>query len=175
MKKATERAKRHFDTRRKVVEFDVGDRILLSTKNLKLKGVPCVKLGPRFIGPYTIVEKVGNVSYKLALPDEMKIHPVFHVELLRQYTGPDFVPPPAHECDDGSLRWEVETILAARGQGSQRQLLVRWEGYGPDRDTWEPREVMLEDAPNRDFLFKGFGLKRITIQENGLFSVLFTP
>jgi transposase InsO family protein len=45
MKKATERAKRHFDTKRKVVEFDVGDRILLSTKNLKLKGVSCVKLG----------------------------------------------------------------------------------------------------------------------------------
>ena len=62
MKKATERAKRHFDTRCKVVEFDVGDRFLLSTKNLKLKGVSCVKLGPRFIGPYTIVEKVGNVS-----------------------------------------------------------------------------------------------------------------
>jgi hypothetical protein len=96
---------------------------------------------------------VGNVSYKLALPDEMKIHPVFHVELLRQYKGPDFVPPPAYECDDGSLRWAVETILDERGQGSQRKLLVRWEGYGPDRDTWEPREVMLEDAPGavRDF------------------------
>ena len=83
----------------------------------------------------------------------MKIHPVFHVELLRQYKGPDFVPPPAHECDDGVLRWEVRTILDERGQGSQRQLLVRWEGYGPNRDTWEPRDVLMEDAPDavRDF------------------------
>jgi len=147
MKVATERSKRHFDVRRKVVEFEVGDRVLLSTKNLTLKGVPCVKLGPRFVGPYTVEEKVGNVSYRLALPGEMRVHPVFHVELLRGYKGPDFVPPPAIECEDGSVRWNIETILDQRGLGSRRQMLVRWEGYGPDRDTWEPREMLLEDAP----------------------------
>jgi len=147
MKLATERAKRHFDAKRRVVEFDVGDRVLLSTKNLKFKGISCSKLGPRFIGPYTIEEKVGNVSYKLALPDEMNVHPVFHVELLREYKGPDYVPPPAIICEDGTMRWSVDTILDERGTGSLRKLLVRWEGYGPDRDTWEPRELMMEDAP----------------------------
>lgn len=147
MKVATERNKRHFDSRRKPKEFSVGDRVLLSTKNLNLKGVVCDKLGPRFIGPYTIEEKVGNVSYRLALPDCMLVHPVFHVELLREYKGPDFVPPPAVECEDGTVRWTVETILAKRGQGSRCKMLVRWEGYGPAWDTWEPREMLLEDAP----------------------------
>lgn len=147
MKVATERNKRHFDSRRKPKEFSVGDRVLLSTKNLNLKGVVCDKLGPRFIGPYTIEEKVGNVSYRLALPDCMLVHPVFHVELLREYKGPDFVPPPAVECEDGTVRWTVETILAKRGQGPRCKMLVRWEGYGPAWDTWEPREMLLEDAP----------------------------
>ena len=44
------------------------------------------KLGPRFIGPYEIIERVGPVAYRLALPPELgKIHNVFHVSMLRRY------------------------------------------------------------------------------------------
>jgi len=115
-------------------------------------------LGPRFVGPFTIEEKVGNVSYKLALPECMKVYPVFHVELLRGYTGPDFVPPPALECEDGTVRWNISSIIKARGQGSRRQYLVRWEGFDPAWDTWEPREHMLEDAPEAVNEFEMTGL-----------------
>ena len=44
------------------------------------------KLSPRFIGPYEVIEKVGPVAYRLALPLELeKIHNVFHVSMLRRY------------------------------------------------------------------------------------------
>jgi transposase InsO family protein len=160
MKVASERTKRHFDKSRKPKEFAKGKQVLLNTRNLKLKGVPCVKLGPRFIGPYTIEEKVGNVSYRLALPECMKVHPVFHIELLREYNGPSFVPPPAIECEDGTIRYEIETILRERGHGARRQLLVRWQGFDSAWDTWEPRYILLEDAPDAVRTFDDWNANR---------------
>jgi transposase InsO family protein len=147
MKTATERAKRHFDLRKRALELSPGDRVLLNTKNLTFKGITSSKLAPRFVGPFTVEEKVGNVCYKLALPETMEVYPVFHVELLRLYKGPDFIPPPAVECEDGSVQYTIDKILKSRGTGSKRQYLVRWEGYDPTWDSWEPRELLLEDAP----------------------------
>jgi hypothetical protein len=148
LKLATVRAKRRFDVHKRQKTFEPGDKVLLSTKNLKFKGVNCPKLGPRFIGPYTVEEQVGNVSYKLALPDCMKVYPIFHVELLREYKVEDFVLPPAVECEDGTLQFEVEAILKQRGTGRNRQLMVRWHGYTPEWDTWEPRSELMKDVPN---------------------------
>ena len=55
------------------------------------------KLSPRFIGPFEILERVGTVAYRLALPLSMSgVHEVFHVSMLRMYT-----PNPAHEVDWG--------------------------------------------------------------------------
>ena len=144
---ATERSKRTFDKHRKEVCFEVGDRVLLSTKNLYFKGLDCRKLLPRFIGPFTVEEKVGRVSYKLALPDTMSVHPVFHVELLRQFKGIGVFPSPAVECEDGTVYWEIDSIVAVRGEGDKRRYRVRWNGFGPEWDTWEPRKRLMEDAP----------------------------
>ena len=57
------------------------------------------KLPPRFIGPFEVLERVGEVAYRLALPPSLSVvHEVFHVSMLRKYT-----PDPAHVVDWGEL------------------------------------------------------------------------
>ena len=61
------------------------------------------KLSPRFIGPFEILERIGTVAYRLALPPSMSgVHEAFHVSMLRKYT-----PDPAHVMDWGQI--EIDT------------------------------------------------------------------
>ena len=85
--------------RRRPLGFEVGDHVSLKV-NLK-RGVVRFgkrgKLPPRFIGPFEILEMMGSVAYRLALPPNMSsVREVFHVSMLREYT-----PDPAHEVDWG--------------------------------------------------------------------------
>ena len=68
------------------------------------------KLSPRFIGPFEILERVGTVAYRLALPPIMTcVHEVFHVSMLRKYT-----PYPSYVVDWGQI--EVDTRPLRRDQ-----------------------------------------------------------
>ncbi|KAJ9522018.1 hypothetical protein QJQ45_005056 [Haematococcus lacustris] len=87
---------------RRDVEYKVGQKVLLSTKNLKLKLGKARKLIPRYVGPFEILLLVGAVAVKLDLPASMsRLHPVFHVSLIKPYTGTDvgFMPPPVTWMD----------------------------------------------------------------------------
>ena len=91
--------------RRQPLEFEVGDHVFL--KVMPKRGVvrfgKCWKLSPRFIRPFEILERVGTVAYRLALPPSMSgVHEVFQVSMLRKYT-----PDPAHVVDWGQI--EVDT------------------------------------------------------------------
>ena len=58
------------------------------------------KLAPRFVGPFTIVERIGPVAYRLELPDELiKIHPVFHISNLKRVLAPDSVTIPLEDIE----------------------------------------------------------------------------
>ena len=65
--------------------FAEGDQVMLSTANINLAGYGTEKLKPRWIGPFTILEKRSDVVYKLSLPSSMAIHPVFHISRLKPY------------------------------------------------------------------------------------------
>ena len=96
---AQSRQKSYVDVRRRPLEFEVRDHVFL--KVMPKRGVVRFgkrgKLSPRFIGPVEILERVGTVAYRLALPPSMSgVHEVFHVSMLRRYT-----PDPAHVVDWG--------------------------------------------------------------------------
>nr|GEW70689.1 putative nucleotidyltransferase, ribonuclease H [Tanacetum cinerariifolium] len=88
LKKARTRQKSYADKHRRALEFQTGDYVFLKVspargvRRFGIKG----KLIPRFIGPFEILDRVGEVSYRLALPPQLKhVHDVFHVSLLRGY------------------------------------------------------------------------------------------
>ncbi|KAL5564595.1 hypothetical protein UlMin_027759 [Ulmus minor] len=88
MKTAQSHQKSYADRRRRPLEFQVGDSIFL--KVAPMKGVMRFgkkgKLSPRYIRPFEILERIGKVTYRLALPPELSVvHNVFHVSMLRKY------------------------------------------------------------------------------------------
>ena len=150
--------------RRRPLEFEVGDHVFL--KVMPKRGVVRFgkrgKLSPRFIGPFEILEKVGTVAYRLALPPNMSgVQEVFHVSMLRKYTLD-----PAHVVDWGQI--EVDTdgtfeegpvcIFDNRDQVLQRKTVrlvrVLWRHCGVEESTWERDDTMLATYP---FLFRDEG------------------
>ncbi|KAJ9531013.1 hypothetical protein QJQ45_000980 [Haematococcus lacustris] len=131
---------------RQEVEYHTGQLVLLSTKNLRMKPGKAKKLLPRFIGPFKVLEQVGPVAVRLDLPQAMaRMHPVFHVSLLRPYTSEHpHLPPPVEWLDEAPL-YEVEKLLAHRGvrAGKARGYLVKWQGYDDSYNTWEPRNNLV--------------------------------
>jgi len=131
---------------RREVIYQVGDQLLLSTKNVRLKSPGAKKLLPKWIGPYKVTHKVGKVAYQLDLPGNLKIHDVFHVSLLHPYLSDGTVQPPPPILIEGEEEFEVDRILDHRDKrlkkGTTREYLVKWTGYGPEHHTWEPEKNM---------------------------------
>ena len=88
MKTAQHRQKRYTDKRCKDLEFEVGDHVFLKVSPIRgvvRFGQKRGKLSPRYIGPFDIIERVGKVAYRLALPPKMSgVHNVFHISTLRK-------------------------------------------------------------------------------------------
>ncbi|KAJ9566156.1 hypothetical protein OSB04_002122 [Centaurea solstitialis] len=87
LKAARDRQKSYADNRRKPLEFQVGDRVLLKVSPWKglLRFGKKGKLSPRFVGPFEILERIGPVAYRLDLPPELStIHDTFHVSNLKK-------------------------------------------------------------------------------------------
>ncbi|KAL0549591.1 hypothetical protein IC582_014077 [Cucumis melo] len=97
MHTAQSRQKSYADVRRKDLEFEIGDKVFLKVAPMKgvLRFERRGKLSPRFVGPFEILERIGPVAYRLALPPSLStVHDVFHVSMLRKY-----VPDPSHVVD----------------------------------------------------------------------------
>lgn len=147
MKTAQSRQKSYADRRRRPLEFEVGDKVFLKISpargitRFRKKG----KLNPRYIGPFEVLERVGKVAYRLALPPTMaSIHDVFHVSMLRKY-----IADPAHilkypEVEiTRDLKHEVqpEKILDRIEKQLRNKTIpivkIQWKGHTVEEATWE--------------------------------------
>jgi hypothetical protein len=143
---------------RRDVHYNAGDRVWLSTANLQLPTTSSNKLQHRWCGPFTIIQKVGEVNYKLRLTGALKsakIHPIFHVSLLRLFVefdrfshDPDDLPPVATWESDGTAVFEVDKIIKHRQHYGKLQYLVKWYNYDAADATWEPADTIASTAPD---------------------------
>ena len=148
---------KYYNQKHRDISFAVGDTVLLSTQNLRLKGIPH-KLQRKFCGPYKILEKIGAQAYRLKLPDAWRIHPVFHVSLLKQWKPSTMQSVPGEvELEDPDLPqyFEVERILRWRWSSKtgrrHREFLVLWQGYPMEDAEWIPASYFSDqDALQRD-------------------------
>ena len=136
------------------VEFEVGDMVLL--KVYPMCGVRRFgkksKLSLRFIGQYQITERVGRVSYRLALPAEVgRVHDVFHISQLRKFMSDlDKVIQPDEVELDESLEYEEHPVRVLDVQEKQlrnktiRMVKVLWSRHGVGDATWETEDAMRE-------------------------------
>jgi len=110
MRAAQDRQKSYADLKRSDIEFAVGDKVLLKVSPMKgvMRFGKRGKLSQKFIGPYEILDRVGEVAYRLALPPSLdKVHNVFHVSQLRKYVSdPRHILEPEHIEIDEQLSYE---------------------------------------------------------------------
>jgi hypothetical protein len=131
MELARDRQAHYANVHRRDLVFKEGEEVLLSTQNLKTPKGITPKLSSRYTGPFKIIEVVSPTAYKLQLPDTWKIHPVFHISLLKQYNSKDTSssqPKIVEIEEEVEQEYEVEKLLGKRlGKQSQLEYLVLWK------------------------------------------------
>ncbi|GJT77849.1 putative reverse transcriptase domain-containing protein [Tanacetum coccineum] len=147
MQAARDRQKSYADKRRRPLEFEVGDKVML--KVAPWKGVMRFgkhgKLNPHYIGPFRIIERIGPVAYRLELPQELsRVHNVFHVCNLKKCLSDDTLVIPLEEIQlDDKLNFVEEPIEIMDREVKQLKrsripnVKVRWNVRRGPEYTWE--------------------------------------
>ncbi|GJY05655.1 reverse transcriptase domain-containing protein [Tanacetum coccineum] len=154
---ARDRQKSNADNRRKPLEFEVGDRVMLKVSPWKgvvhfgKKG----KLAPRYVGPFKILERIGPVAYRLRLPEELSgVHDTFHVSTLKKCLAYTSLHVPLNEIKvDKTLRFieEPAEILDREVKSLKHSKIslvkVCWDAKRGPEFTWEREDFMKSKYP----------------------------
>ena len=111
-----------------------GDSVYLLTRNLKIKH-KSQKLGYIREGPFQIEARLGKNTYKLKLPKDTQINPVFHIALL-ELADPETPIQDILQMEPPE-EYEVKEIIGSRTRHNEQEYLIKWEGYDSSENTWE--------------------------------------
>ncbi|KAL1212155.1 hypothetical protein V5N11_028777 [Cardamine amara subsp. amara] len=131
--------KKWADEKRRPLEFKIGDLVLVKLLPQQFKIFRSMHKGliQRYEGPFVVTAKVGKVSYKIDLHNTLKIHPVFHVSMLKQYhediedrsRGHSIRAPPilikSYDKEIGEVL--SSKVIRKRGVPRQTHFLIRWK------------------------------------------------
>ena len=154
IEKAQKTYKRYADQKRQDLSFALGDRVWLESYNLSTD-TPSKKLAAKHLGPYTILEQVGNSSYRLDIPVTWRVHNVFHAGLLSRtkddtIPGRNPAPQPTVRIQDQEL-WVINRFVNSRWFRGRFQLKIRWEDQSEEQDDWRDfREILAESVKWRE-------------------------
>ncbi|XP_023638085.1 uncharacterized protein K02A2.6-like [Capsella rubella] len=155
--KANNRNKQLADAKRREVTLECGSWVYLRLQPYRQRSVlrrTSQKLAHKYFGPFQVEERVGEVAYRLKLPSGSRIHPVFHVSLLKPHVGttmpaPGALPPLR---ESGYLHLQPEQVLRRRsvatGTTSHSELLIKWKGLSPEDATWEEEKQVHASFPD---------------------------
>lgn len=152
--RAQQRMKSQADKHRTERSFEVGDSVFLKLQPyIQASVAPRAnhKLAFKFFGPYRILERIGAVAYRLDLPPSSKVHPVFHVSLLRKVLKPNcqvvpqLPPPDAHLLVPEKV---LQRRVVQRANKSLVQVLVQWSDGAEDLATWEDLDSIKQRFPH---------------------------
>ncbi|GJT58511.1 retrovirus-related pol polyprotein from transposon TNT 1-94 [Tanacetum coccineum] len=156
-KAARDRQKSYVDYRRKPLEFEVGDRVLL--KVTPWKGIVCFgkkgKLASRYVGPFEILERIGLVAYRLRLPEELNsVHDTFYVSNLKKCLADASLHVPLDEIKIDKTLHFVEEPVEIMDQEIKKlkcrriaPVKVRWNLKRGPEFTWEHEDQMRINYP----------------------------
>ncbi|GKE88640.1 hypothetical protein Tco_1566115, partial [Tanacetum coccineum] len=158
MQVTRDRQKSYADLKRKPMEFQVGDKVMLKVS--PLKGVihfgKWGKLNPRYIGPFKVLERVGSIAYKLELPEELsRVHNTFHVSNLKKcYANKPLAIPLDGLHSDDKLHFVKEPveIIDHEVKWLKRSRIpiikVRWSSRRGPEFTWEREDQFRKKYPH---------------------------
>ncbi|KAF5459788.1 hypothetical protein F2P56_019706 [Juglans regia] len=157
MRATQSRQKSYANNHRRQLEFEVGNKIFLRIASMRgvmwfgKKG----KLNHRYVGPFEILDRIGPVAYRVALPPALSwVHNVFHVSMLRKY-----IPDPTHVIDyepiqlQENLTYTEEPIriIERKEQVLQKRTIpmvkVVWNNHTVSEASWELEEEMQVKYP----------------------------
>ena len=126
----------------------------------------------RKLGPFKVIEAVGPASFKLDLPESMKIHPVFYFSL---WESAKLRPNTEVPIEDSQIisedQYEVEKIIGYRKVNKRHEYLVKWLNFDESENTWEP----IRNLTNCKKLLKEFKERNKNLLERGGNVTIVTP
>ncbi|KAI3792869.1 hypothetical protein L2E82_06760 [Cichorium intybus] len=157
LKSAQDRQKSYADKKRRPIEFQVGDKVMLKVSPWKgvIRFGKRGKLSPRFLGPFKVLERIGSQAYRLALPPELQgIHNTFHVCYLRKCLGEEenIIPLSDIQVDDEVRYIENPIAILDKKTKKLRQkevglVKIQWQHRGGTNVTWESESEMRQRYP----------------------------